>query len=238
MKAVKRILTSLLATGMALSLASCASTPADVAIANFEAPKAGDEIAVITVRDYGTFKIRFFPDQAPKGVENFVTHAKDGYYDELPFHRVIEDFMIQGGDPKGDGTGGESIWGGKFEHEASDALWLFNGAVAYANSGTDTNGSQFFVVTQGTSGVSDASYKSAEDTYGTKFPKNVKDKYAEVGGVPRLDGGYTVFAQVIEGMDVVEEISKCEVSYNASYEMSKPVRMVLVEKVEIVPYEG
>ena len=65
------------------------------------------------IKDYGDVKIKLFPEYAPKGVENFVTHAKEGYYDGLTFHRVIKDFMIQGGDPKGDGTGGESIWGGK-----------------------------------------------------------------------------------------------------------------------------
>lgn len=71
--------------------------------------KQGEEIAVITVKDYGQIKIRFFPDKAPKAVENFIELAKQGYYDELNFHRVIKDFMIQGGDPKGDGTGGESF---------------------------------------------------------------------------------------------------------------------------------
>ena len=86
----------------------------------------------------------------PGTCENFLTHAKDGYYDGLPFHRVIEDFMIQGGDPKGDGTGGESIWGGKFDGGVDDSLIHVRGAVAYANSGgTDTDGSQFYIVTGG-----------------------------------------------------------------------------------------
>ena len=94
----------------------------------------------------GDITVRFFKDEAPKAVENFITHAKEGYYDGLTFHRVINDFMIQGGDPKGDGTGGESIWGTKFEDEFSDNLHNFRGALSMANAGTNTNGSQFFIV--------------------------------------------------------------------------------------------
>lgn len=94
----------------------------------------------------GDIEIMLFPEEAPKAVENFITHAKAGYYDGLLFHRVINDFMLQGGDPKGDGTGGESIWGTPFEDEFSDSLHNFRGALSMANSGTNTNGSQFFIV--------------------------------------------------------------------------------------------
>lgn len=95
----------------------------------------------------GTIKLRLFPQEAPRTVENFITHAKEGYYDGLSFHRVINGFMIQGGDPNGDGTGGESIWGGSFEDEFSDVLHNFRGAISMANSGSlSTNGSQFFIV--------------------------------------------------------------------------------------------
>ncbi len=74
-----------------------------------EMPAVGEKIAVIKT-DKGDIKVRLFPEEAPKAVENFVTHAENGYDDGLIFHRVIKDFMIQGGDPKGTGTGGESIW--------------------------------------------------------------------------------------------------------------------------------
>lgn len=97
----------------------------------------------------GTIKIRLFPQFAPKAVENFITHAKDGYYENTKFHRVIKDFMIQGGDPKGDGTGGGSIWKAPFEDEVSDILHNFRGALSMANSGPNTNGSQFFIVQNG-----------------------------------------------------------------------------------------
>lgn len=106
-------------------------------------------VAVIEVKDYGTIKAVLFEEDAPKTVENFITHAEEGYYDGLTFHRVIQDFMIQGGDPNGDGTGGESIWGEPFEDEFTDNLWNFRGALSMANSGKDTNGSQFFIVQQG-----------------------------------------------------------------------------------------
>ena len=109
-----------------------------------EKPKSGDTVAVIET-SMGTIKMRLFPEAAPKTVENFVKHAQDGYYNGLKFHRVINDFMIQTGDPKGDGTGGESIWGDAFEDEFSNKLFNIRGAVAMANSGRDTNGSQFFI---------------------------------------------------------------------------------------------
>lgn len=108
-------------------------------------PEEGEEIAVITTSK-GVVKMRFFPEEAPKAVENFKTLAKKGYYNGLLFHRVIEDFMVQTGDPKGDGTGGESCWGEAFEDEISPKLHYYRGAVAMANSGANTNGSQFFIV--------------------------------------------------------------------------------------------
>ena len=111
----------------------------------FNNPDQDSEVAIIHT-SAGDISVMFFPEYAPKAVENFLTHAKDGYYDGVSFHRVIEDFMIQGGDPKGDGTGGESIWGDEFENEVSDQLYHFNGALAMANAGPDTNGSQFFIV--------------------------------------------------------------------------------------------
>lgn len=107
-------------------------------------PEKGEQI-VIMHTSKGDISIRLFPEAAPKAVENFVTHAKEGYYNGLIFHRVIEDFMIQGGDPNGTGTGGESIWGGSFEDEFDTKLCNIRGSLAMANSGVNTNGSQFFI---------------------------------------------------------------------------------------------
>ena len=108
-------------------------------------PQKGETIAVMHT-SLGDISIRLFPDKAPKTVENFVTHAKNGYYDGLKFHRVINDFMIQGGDPRGNGTGGESIWGDSFEDEFDVELHNLRGALSMANAGPNTNGSQFFIV--------------------------------------------------------------------------------------------
>ena len=109
-----------------------------------EKPTAGDTIAVMHT-SMGDISLRLFPEAAPKAVENFTTHAKEGYYNGLIFHRVMEDFMIQGGDPKGNGTGGASIWGEPFEDEFDQKLLNLRGSLSMANSGANTNGSQFFI---------------------------------------------------------------------------------------------
>ena len=99
--------------------------------------------------NHGDVHIRLFPDKAPKAVENFVTHARNGYYNNTIFHRVIRKFMIQGGDPLGDGTGGESIWGREFEDEFHPDLNHDKPyTVSMANAGPNTNGSQFFITTE------------------------------------------------------------------------------------------
>ena len=115
-------------------------------------PKTGETITLLSGRQNVTLKtsegditLELDADLAPKTVTNFVTLAKQGYYDNLSFHRIIPDFMIQGGDPKGDGTGGESIFGEPFEDEIND-MKLIHGVIAMANRGPNTNGSQFFIV--------------------------------------------------------------------------------------------
>lgn len=109
-----------------------------------DGPQEGDTVAIMHT-SMGDISIRFFPEAAPKAVENFLTHAKEGYYDGLIFHRVMEDFMIQGGDPNGTGSGGESIWGEPFEDEFTPKLMNLRGSLSMANSGVKTNGSQFFI---------------------------------------------------------------------------------------------
>ena len=97
---------------------------------------------------HGDMSFKLFEKDIPKAVENFLTHAKNGYYNGVIFHRVIKDFMIQGGDPTGTGMGGESIWGHSFEDEFSMDYFHFYGALSMANAGPSTNGSQFFIVTK------------------------------------------------------------------------------------------
>lgn len=103
---------------------------------------------VVFETNQGTIEFKLFPQAAPKTVENFTGLVKKGYYNGLIFHRVIKDFMLQGGDPTGTGSGGESLWGGKFNDEFSPDL-QFNrkGLLAMANAGPNTNGSQFFITT-------------------------------------------------------------------------------------------
>lgn len=99
----------------------------------------------------GSIEFELFEDVAPLACENFTTHIKNGYYDEVLFHRIIADFMIQGGDPTGSGRGGESIWGKPFKDECV-STHTFNrpGLLAMANAGPGTNGSQFFITTAAT----------------------------------------------------------------------------------------
>lgn len=109
-----------------------------------EKPAVGEVVAVMHT-SMGDISIRFFPEAAPKAVKNFKKLAENGYFNGLTFHRVINNFMIQGGDPKGDGTGGDSYWGSDFEDEFDKKLLNLRGSLAMANSGVNTNGSQFFI---------------------------------------------------------------------------------------------
>ncbi len=186
-------------------------------------------IAVLET-NYGTIKIQLFPTQAPKTVENFTGLIMQGYYDGIIFHRVIRDFMIQGGDPTGTGMGGESFFGKAFDDEFSDEVFNLNGALSMANAGPNTNGSQFFIVN--TPNVAARDVKSLNGLY----PKEIIEKYAEVGGTPWLDGknpltpyGHTVFGQVVAGMDVVQKIDGVKTDY-----ADKPVEDVVIVKASVV----
>lgn len=175
----------------------------------------------------GSIKIKLFPEQAPKAVENFVTHAKEGYYKDTSFHRVVKDFMIQGGDPKGDGTGGESIWKKGFKTEDSNQLYNIRGALSMARAASrSSNGSQFFIVTNN---------KDVSDGLPIQYyPEKIIERYKN-GGAPQLDGEYTVFGQVTEGMDVVDQIAAGEVKINnENNEKSIPTDPVKVTEIKIL----
>ncbi len=207
------------------------TAPENVDIMNYTEPEASEKIIKMNIRDYGEVKIKLFPEYAPEGVENFIGLAEQGYYDGLTFHRVINDFMIQGGDPKGDGTGGESIWGEKFDGGTDAHLIHLPGAVAYANSGsTATNGSQFYIVTG--EEATEEMFEYYEQNK-IRFSDKSKEMYKQYGGTPFLDGGYTVFGQVIDGLDVVFEIQKTETDEN-----DKPVEDVIIESVTVEEYDG
>ena len=134
--------------------------------------KSKQYFANVKLKKGGEFKIQLYPDKAPITVNSFVFLARQGYFNCVTFHRVLEGFMAQGGDPTGTGTGGP---GYTFVNESSDLKFDKAGVLAMANAGPDTNGSQFFITFAPT---------------------------------PNLDGGYTIFGQVIEGLDVVNGLTR------------------------------
>lgn len=192
-------------------------------IAQLEKPAKGEKIAVIQT-NMGDIKIRLFPEVAPKAVENFISHAENGYYDGLIFHRVINDFMIQGGDPTGTGRGGESIYGHSFEDEFDLSARNYRGALSMANAGPNTNGSQFFIVQA--KNVDDGLISQMTELADRGFPEEVTENYKKIGGTPWLDFKHTVFGQVFDGMDVVDNIAQVKVG-----PQDKPVNDVIIEKI-------
>lgn len=181
-------------------------------------PVAGDTVVTISFKDYGDVKIKMFPNEAPKAVENFTTLATQGYYNGLTLHRIIKNFMIQGGDPTGTGAGGESIWGEAFEDEFVDYLVPIRGSLCMANAGLDTNGSQFFITQIAETGTTD--YPGLSEV-ATKL-------YQNNGGAPWLTNHHTVFGQVYSGMDIVDKIAAVETDANDA-----PTESVIIENVSV-----
>lgn len=185
-----------------------------------------DGIKATIKTNRGDMEFVLFPEIAPKAVENFVTHSKNGYYDGLIFHRVIQDFMIQGGDPTGTGMGGESVFGKSFEDEFSLDARNYYGALSMANAGPNTNGSQFFIVQA--KSVPENLLSQMEGLKDNGFPQEVIDNYKRVGGTPWLDFHHTVFGQLLSGEDVLENIAAVQCGAG-----DKPVYDVVIETIEI-----
>jgi len=183
------------------------------------------ECPIATIKtNHGDMRIKLFPDHAPKTVANFIALSKDGYYDGVIFHRIIKDFMIQGGDPTGTGMGGESIYGESFEDEFSEELYNVRGALSMANAGPNTNGSQFFIVQN-----QHLPYSKKEIARGG-WPEPIAEIYAEQGGTPHLDRRHTVFGQLADeaSYEVLDAIAGVETGA-----MDKPVEDVVIETIEI-----
>lgn len=198
----------------------------------YELPQSGDTIAIFHTSK-GDITVRFFPEEAPKAVKNFITLAEQGFYDGKLFFRTINNFMIQAGSPDNTTAGGESIWGGYFEDEFSPRLHNLRGALCMANSGANTNGSQFFIVQSKKLGSSyvDAMTETQKSTPEYGYTQKVIDAYQSDGGCSWLDRKHTVFGQVIDGMDVVDLIARSRADTN-----DRPVSDIVIEKVEIAVY--
>lgn len=185
---------------------------------------AENEALVVMNTTMGPIKIKLFKEQAPKTVENFLTHAENDYYNGIIFHRVIPNFMIQGGDPTGTGMGGESIYGDSFEDEFTMDLFNLRGALSMANAGPNTNGSQFFIVQ-----ADQLAGASADQLKKGGWPEEIADAYEANGGTPHLDQRHTVFGQVVEGMEVVDKIAGVKRN-----RQDKPNEDVVIESIEIL----
>jgi len=169
------------------------------------AKSSGGKHAVIQT-DKGPIEIEFFTEEQPKAVENFRLLAEHGYYDGLTFHRIVKGFMLQGGDPSGDGSGGESAWGAPFPDDIDPNSPLYRdgyrrGLLAMANSGSNTNGSQFFIM---------------------------HDDYP-------LEPKYVIFARVTSGMEVVDAIAGVPTTMGNDGAMSRPLTPVKITTVTVRP---
>src|SRR5688572_10751292 len=180
-----------------LMFAACSPSP--------PAKSSGGMHAVIET-DKGNIELEFFPADAPKAVENFRLLAERGYYNGLTFHRIVKGFMLQGGDPAGDGSGGDSAWGGSFADEINPASPLYQGGykrglVAMANRGPNTNGSQFFIMH-------------------ADYP---------------LPPSYVIFAKVPAGFDVIEALASVPTTMGGDGGMSQPLTPPVIKKITIRP---
>jgi cyclophilin family peptidyl-prolyl cis-trans isomerase len=185
-------------------MAGCSQAPGNPKVPAGATSSGGMHGVIET--DKGAIEIEFFAADAPKAVENFRLLAEHGYYDGLTFHRIVKGFMIQGGDPTGDGTGGQSAWGPPFADEINDESALYRGGyrrgiVAMANAGPNTNGSQFFILHQ-------------------DYP---------------LPPSYVIFARVTAGLDTVDALANTPTTTGADGGMSRPLAPPKIKKVTIRP---
>jgi len=190
---------------LVLAIAGCGPKPETNPKVPAGAKSSGGMHGVIET-DKGAIEIEFFAAESPKAVENFRLLAEHGYYEGLTFHRIVRGFMIQGGDPNGDGSGGQSAWGPPFPDDINPLSPLYRtgyrrGLVAMANAGANTNGSQFFLMHH-------------------DYP---------------LDPNYVIFARVTRGMDVVDALANTPTSMGGDGNMSKPTTPAMIKKVTIRP---
>ncbi len=195
----------------------------DVKLIQLEKPKKGEEICVMTT-NAGVIKMRLFPDKAPKAVKNFKELALKAYYNDMPFLRVYNNFMIQGGALDGTEDEGYSIYGHFFEDEFNRDLFNFRGALCMGNVGPTTHGNQFSIVQ---SPIVDQQYLDL-----SSLPLNAEAKYKEIGGRAYLDMRYTVFGHVFEGIEAVDKIAAQETDDDGK-PLKDPMKIL---KIEFIKY--
>lgn len=227
-------------TGTAGTPTEASQTVEAQSIYQFKPVQAGDILVTVTVKKYGTIRLKLFPNEAPKAVENFKKLAEQGCYDGVKFSRVVADYMIQSGTAQGYTS---SIFGGGFEVETSDKLMPVRGALCMADTGEDgTNTSSFYIVQTKASVLRsleeplDARYQLTfkdylSEAYNTKLTDEQLNFYYTYGGAPWLYGHQTVFGQVVEGFDVLDMISEAKVT---SHCVPNPGIFIESIRVEIV----
>jgi cyclophilin family peptidyl-prolyl cis-trans isomerase len=199
-----RILSVFLPCVVLLAMTACSPSAGNPKVPAGAKSSGGNHAVIET--DRGEIQIEFFAADAPNAVENFRLLAEHGYYDGLTFHRIVRGFMIQGGDPAGNGSGGQSAWGPPFADEINPQSPLYRGGyrrglVAMANAGPNTNGSQFFILHQ-------------------DYP---------------LPPNYVIFARVTAGMAAVDALANTPTTMGADGNMSQPIPPPLIRKVTIRP---
>ena len=201
---VRPLVLALLSIVAVFNTVACSSPSGNPKVPEGAKSSGGSHAAIDT--DKGVIEIEFFRTDAPMAVENFRLLAEHGYYDGLTFHRIVKGFMIQGGDPSGDGSGGESAWGASFADEIDPGSRLYQdgyrrGIVAMANAGPNTNGSQFFIM--------HADYP---------LPPN-----------------YVIFARVVSGLEVVDALADIPTTPGPGGEPSKPVTPPVIKRITVRP---
>ena len=213
--------------------------------------KISNPIVTMEVENYGTIKIELYPDQAPETVSNFIKLANNGFYNGLKFHRVVKDFMIQGGDPSGDGTGSPKL-SDLYNNDDENAEYKYS-------DGTDAKGSDSYTITgefvangynkntlnltEGTIAMARGDYTASSPTLATESYNSASSQFFIMtsNDHTNLSGYYAGFGKVIEGMDVVKEIAnveckakeKSEEDSSASSEVSTPVTDVIINTVSV-----
>ncbi len=245
-----------------IGILSCGCSEAKTADNTAEiAVNPGDTLAEMTIQvgeETGKIRFKLFPEVAPQGVKNFIELAQSGYYNGKTIHRVVEDFMIQGGSLRGDGAGGTTFDKMDIPRETNERMRAYYGALGYAEDSTGIN-SQFFIVNNKNPFDIDKTVENISadlEEYADRLTEedkkyyqdyvdslksvsdDVKAKYKEVGGSFSIDGNYTIFGQAIEGLDFLDKISAVEVSAGNEIDdnqgiESKPVISITIKKIEI-----